>query len=194
MACTTLYILIELLFINLPSFLFIAAGAINFKYVRSIGFNRVVKFSNWFKFKICLCWIMIAIDLLVAIMVVAHVDFWNWNFDGSSTSPLCMTFSGDGAAFRIAYVVLKLINAIVWYSSIKLLIYQYRKGLSEVWYSHKMFWVLHVAINSWALAYGIYTDNYKISNSVVKSIEILTQLILIVLMFKTVTRTADKPR
>lgn len=196
MACTTQYILIEILFVNLPSFLFIVAGAINFKYVRSIGFNRVVKFSNWFKFKILLCWNMIAIDLLVAIMATVQFSWWEFGVDNGGTSPddpmLCKTFNND--TFGIVYVVLKLINALVWYSSIKLLIYQYRKGLSEVWYSHKMFWVLHVAANLYALVYGVYSTNYKVVHISIKAVEILIQLVLIVLMFKTVTRTAEKPR
>ena len=42
-----------------------------------------------------------------------------------------------------SYVILKqCIHSIVWLSSYYLLIYQYRKGLSETWYSHKAFWYL----------------------------------------------------
>jgi len=57
-----------------------------------------------------------------------------------------------------------------------------------------MFWVLHMATNIYALVYGISTKSYVVGHIVAKVTEILIQFVLIVLMFKTVTRTAEKPR
>ena len=46
----------------------------------------------------------------------------------------------------VIFLVFSVVKVIAWGICIKLLIYQYRKGLSELWYSHKMFWVLSCVI------------------------------------------------
>jgi len=39
--------------------------------------------------------------------------------------------------------LIKIISIVVWIGSERLLVYQYRKGQSEQWYSHKTFWFLN---------------------------------------------------
>lgn len=48
----------------------------------------------------------------------------------------------------VTYFILlfMLFQTFAWLGSVRLLIYEYRKGLSEVWYSHKLFWVSNFAV------------------------------------------------
>ncbi len=39
------------------------------------------------------------------------------------------------------------ISIIMFIGEIKLLIYLYRKGLSEFWYAHKLLWILNLLID-----------------------------------------------
>lgn len=173
MVCTAWSFFTEVFLVNIPPLLFIVAGFVNFKYVRSIGFNRVVQFSNWFKAKIYLTYMMVFINILVAILGLVRFDIWeDDNGSNADNSRVCQAMEqGDGIQY--VYVVLKMVNAVVWFASLKLLIYQYRKGLSEVWYSHKMFWILEIATNGYALWYGVYSKSYQTAHILVKAAEIL---------------------
>lgn len=54
-----------------------------------------------------------------------------------------------------SYVILKqCIHSLVWLASYYLLIYQYRKGLSETWYSHKMFWNFSLVADASSFVYS----------------------------------------
>ena len=59
------FIIFECFLVNIPAVLFILGAGINFKNVRSIGFNRVVKYSFMFKVKLVICWIMMGINVIV---------------------------------------------------------------------------------------------------------------------------------
>lgn len=39
-----------------------------------------------------------------------------------------------------------LIHILGWYGTYRLLVYEYRKGLSESWYSSKMYWILNFLV------------------------------------------------
>lgn len=46
-------------------------------------------------------------------------------------------------AVRVFIAASRTTSVIAWIISYKLLVYLYRKGLSEFWYAHKMFWSLN---------------------------------------------------
>ena len=81
-----------------------------------------------------------------------------------------------------------------WYGSYKLLIYQYRKGLSETWYSHQAFWVLNFLTQLYLLIYSFENGYYNKLAKVLGVLCCLTNLSLVIFMFKTTKRTIDRPR
>lgn len=61
--CKSLFILNEVYIANIPAVLFIPLSIVNFRSVRSIGFNRVVKYSPLFKSKRILMVLMIILNI-----------------------------------------------------------------------------------------------------------------------------------
>jgi hypothetical protein len=104
--------------------------------------------------------------------------------DGSEDSPLVRVVIVAGRALSIA----------AWILSERLLVYQYRKGLSEQWYSHKMFWILNAAANLGALAYscanGLYAPLMIADRVIISSLNIA----LLLLLCNTKQRTLDALR
>jgi hypothetical protein len=84
-----------------------------------------------------------------------------------------------------------------WFGSYRLLIYQYRKGLSETWYSHQMFWVLNffsqVSLLIYCLTNGV-TKYYGIWLSIPGAFVVSINCVLVVFLFNTTKRTVDRPR
>jgi len=62
------FITFEVFLINVPAVLFILGGGINFKNIRSIGFNRVVKYSTMFRVKLIICWFLVFLNLITIII------------------------------------------------------------------------------------------------------------------------------
>ena len=89
---------------------------------------------------------------------------------------------------------LELISLVGWYGSYKLLIYQYRKGLSEKWYSHKAYWVFNFIVLFTCLIYGSVTSSYTAYLYVQNIFSSIFNIALIVLMLLTKERTIEKPR
>ena len=60
---------------------------------------------------------------------------------------------------RIYFGLTRFLSVVAWIISYILLVYLYKKGLSEVWYAHKMFWLVNTVTNLvgliWALAGNI---------------------------------------
>ena len=74
-----LYVINELYLINIPSFLFLVGGTVNFCNIRSIGFNRVVKYSDLFKFKLYACSCIILLNTIKVIISIFNSDWWMQN-------------------------------------------------------------------------------------------------------------------
>lgn len=74
------------------------------------------------------------------------------------------------------------------------MVYHYRKGLPESWYSLKMFWWLNLGVQVYSTVYGIYMDEYTAIQKTFGSIEIILAFVLIVLLLKTKNRSAERPR
>jgi hypothetical protein len=78
---------------------------------------------------------------------------------------------------------------------IKLLIYLYRKGLSEFWYAHKMLWILNLCVDIAQLFTLIFrSKENKILNVSFFIIFSLFNTVLLILMLKTKVRTIEKLR
>jgi hypothetical protein len=78
---------------------------------------------------------------------------------------------------------------------IKLLVYLYRKGLSEFWYAHKLLWILNLCVDVTQLFTLIdRKKDDKILNIILFTIFSFFNTILLILMFKTKIRTIEKPR
>ena len=60
--------------INAPAVLFILGGAINFRNIRSIGFNRVVKYSTMFRVKLIICWFLVFLNIVTIIIGLSDYD------------------------------------------------------------------------------------------------------------------------
>lgn len=89
----------------------------------------------------------------------------------------------------------RLFSIFSWAVSYQLLIYLYRKGLSEFWYAHKMYWLLNTlftfSTTIWQVAVVKRNSSFLI---VCKVILIILNISLLVLMLKTKARTVEEPR
>jgi hypothetical protein len=56
----------------IPSLLFIITGSINFYKVRSIGFNRVVKYSKMFKLKLLILVLLLLLNFCVIPRIIVE--------------------------------------------------------------------------------------------------------------------------
>ena len=87
-----------------------------------------------------------------------------------------------------------LFNAMVWYGCFKLLVYQYRKGLSERWYSHKMFWAFNLFFLLVGIGYSYLqglSSPYMLAQATIQSV---INTFLIVFLVNTKERTKERPR
>ena len=99
---------------------------------------------------------MILLYLVQFMLVVLHRHWWK----DPERFEKCWLFK-DKLQWEVYFGGVVLLKTIGWFGVIQLLIYQYRKGLSEEWYSHKLFWFLNVLVDAAAIGYGTYTNNYS---------------------------------
>jgi len=88
---------------------------------------------------------------------------------------------------------MKAFTIVTWIGAFQLMVYQYRKGLSESWYSLKLFWYSNFICQTYVTIYGFMTE-YKTVMKVFGCFEVLFALILVVQLLKTKSKTFDKPR
>jgi hypothetical protein len=100
--------------------------------------------------------------------------------------------------YNFIYILLHLISffqVLAWEQSYQLMRYSYQKGLSEEWYSQKLFWVFSLMIYLLCGTYEfILYDFYNIYRLTTDSIRIVLMIILIIMMLKTRKRTISEPR
>jgi hypothetical protein len=106
----------------------------------------------------------------------------------------CFNVPENNYAIYRATTALELVNILGWFGSYRLLIYQYRKGLSEKWYSHKLFWVLNFLVYSISLIYGVSVHLMSVYNVITDLLSASLNFLLLVLMFRTKERTLERPR
>ena len=80
-------------------------------------------------------------------------------------------------------------QAIAWFYGSWLMTFEYQRLLSEAWYSNQMFWLLNLIFEVIGFAIQIRYYAIAVYMLVISSINILANLTLVVLMFKTEKRT-----
>ena len=194
MECDKTYLWLECGVSMLPVFIFILAGIKNFCEIRGDGFNRVVQFSTLFKWKYRANLFMVLLNLLMLCLTFT---------DSSQYTMLNKCLTGEFKEKNLSVDIImgskNLINIVAWYGSYKLLIYQYRKCLSETWYSHQSFWFLNFLAQLYLLIYtwernGPEKKYYNQFPQITGVSVCLTNLFIIVLMINTTKRTIERPR
>jgi hypothetical protein len=123
-----------------PVIFFMFAGSMYFYEIRSIGFNRVVQYSQLFKWKYRTCLVMAFINVIAIIISLFKKKNQFFGLEN------CFNIKDDDKEELLVDITIigkNVINTVGWVGSYYLLIYQYRKGLSETWYSHQMFWIFN---------------------------------------------------
>ena len=101
-----------------------------------------------FKIKLTICWFLIFVNIIVIIVSISAY----WLVETKSEDDNCML---SYEAREIIFPIMRFFRVIAWAVCIKLLVYQYRKGLSEHWYSHQMFWILSFIVQVASVIWGI---------------------------------------
>ena len=143
-----------------------------------------------------LCILLAFLDLVFVVIVIGWpglVDDIGCNYE------VCLGIQGDSGKnetwTRTVLGVIRFFSIVAWFLSERLLEYQYRKGLSEQWYSHKAFWILNAMINAGSLAYSCYRGYYKWTMITDRVIIFLFNMVLLILMFNTKPRqSVDEKR
>ena len=68
--CEKWYVLFEITISNMPYLIFIIASFINYRQVKGSGFNKIVKYSKFFKFKLLICILATLINVISLILVM----------------------------------------------------------------------------------------------------------------------------
>lgn len=186
--CDGLIVYNEVFISNIPALIFMIAGPIDFFHIRSIGFNRVVKYSVHFKFKLYTVSIICLSEVIRVILFNVQHVWWEKHFNGNNEQ------CDHHLTFEVYYTLLSIVTAVAWVGSFNLMIYQYRKGLSETWYSLKMFWILNALVQTYVFIYGLATKQYSETETALGTFDFVFAIILILLLFFTTTRTVDRPR
>lgn len=117
---------------------------IRFRSIRAIGFYRTTIYSKLFLSKLIMSWMLVAQYALLIIFAYFLPKSW------VDSEIITRT---DHRSLCFIYVI----NIIAWIASIKLMAYEYRKGLSEGFYSHQLFWMLN-AIASFAVFFVNFSE------------------------------------
>jgi hypothetical protein len=125
---------------------------VRFTSIRSIGFYRTTIYSKLFISKMTVSWLLVA--LYVMLILLAYILPATWK-----NSEFITRYDHRSLSF------IYLINIAAWIVSIKLMAYEYRKGLSEGFYSHQLFWMLNTLI-SFAIFFVSFTDLVNTHDSI----------------------------
>ena len=143
--CSGAFVGFELVIANLPSLLFLVTGVINFRQVKGSGFNRIVTYSVFFQYKLVICVLAGLLNLVIIVVAMLAPSA----IDASGNYGTCLqklspsVFENTATNVRLFVGASRILSIVAWAISYKLLVYLYRKGLSEFWYAHKMFWSLN---------------------------------------------------
>lgn len=195
--CDPVYLGLELIGTQVPMLIFALLGFVRFRNIRSIGFNRVTEFSKFFQFKRALCFILAFMNFLTLVVTIAApkalVDDPN-----ACNYELCMNWFNESTGteweIKLYLSFFNSLSCIVWIFSERLLVYEYRKGLSEGWYSHKLYWILFTLVNLASFIYCMINNYYTTFMVVMRALTMLCSFTLFVMMVRTKGRSADKLR
>jgi hypothetical protein len=104
-------------------------------------------------------------------------------------------FTLDDCKFdKIMFNILRGVSILAWIGSLNLMVYQYRKGLGERWYSLKSYWYLNFIVHVYATIFGMRNSQFTIFQKVFSSIEVFLAFLLVGLLLKTKDRSGERPR
>ena len=145
-----LLLLNEVYIVNAPSLIFLITGLLNFYKIRSIGFNRVVKYSTLFKVKRYTVIAIILLNVVKFTLTMFDDGWWQKYLEENKNQ-------SNYKSLNFIFSTLRIIGVFTWLASLKLMVYQYRKGLSEPWYSLKLFWYSNFVVHMYTVSFGVLT-------------------------------------
>lgn len=195
--CSGYFVVFELIIANIPMLLFILAGYLNFRQVKGSGFNRIVTYSVFFRWKLAIC--VLAGVVNASIFVTGMIDPSVIDESGyygaclKDLYPSAIRQETNEGAVRVFIAASRITGVIAWTISYKLLVYLYRKGLSEFWYAHKMFWSLNALFTLISTVWQAvaFRSTFMLACKIVL---ICLNVSLLALMFRTKVRTVEQPR
>ena len=117
----------ELFSRSLPAVIFLVAAVVRYFEIRPIGFTKTTSYSKMYKIK------MLLQGVLALLEVFTIVFFF---LEPSPDDPLYFVFEHRGASFVL------LLDILAWAVGAALLDYEYKKRLSEAFYTHWFFWTI----------------------------------------------------
>ena len=141
----------------------------------------MTKYSPFFKTKVGISFVMGVFDVVQFLMILALPQ-------GAKHSGWVNLCSLN------VYSLFYLFQATAWFYGTWLMIFEYRRLLSEAWYSHQLYWVLNLTIE--CVSVLLLIESYVKSPLMlsIACINIFANLCLVVLMFKTERRTLQNRR
>ena len=134
----------------IPSVVFLLFAWRRFENIRPLGFAKLTVYSKFFKFKVAMQYIQAALEFIIMMLFIT-----NYAYLHSMRSKLNKV--------RVA-PLLSLFNIAAWIISGKFLIYEYRKRLSEAFFTHQLFWTLSFAVDAF-LTFSNYELYVSIFNN-----------------------------
>lgn len=195
--CSSTFVVFEFVIANIPMLLFLLLGYINFRRVKGSGFNRIVHYSVFFQCKLVICVLAALINLCIVVVAMIDPEMIDASGDyGTCLQKIAPAVFGDPQKnVRFFIGASRIMGIVAWVVSYKLLVYLYRKGLSEFWYAHKMFWLLNAlltCINTiWQGSSDTFHSDFMMGCKVVL---ICLNVSLLALMIRTKARTQEQPR
>ena len=163
-----------------PAIIFFFAGIYRYNTIKHTA-TGAVRYSISFKTKV-------GLSILMGIAVLSFI-ITDFALSPDNTRSSLMNQCGLDL-FGLIYIF----DAIAWFSSSALIVFEYKRLHSEAWYANKLFWVLNLIVI--ALTVGFlwrdYVENLYMLYSAVANF--VVNLILVGFMFNTQKRTAFNKR
>ena len=165
---------------SVPALIFFILGTYRFLAIKDIGVGRTT-FSTHFKAKLIVSALMAVADFIYIIIVLAlpaRVEHSSW----------------INQCEQDFYTVVYAFQGSAWVFSCYLMVFEYRRRRSEEWYANQMYWFLNLSFE--VVTVMILIKDYLRAPMmlVCAALNILGNLLLVILMFKTEKRTANNPR
>lgn len=126
-------VIYEIIVKTIPSIVFIITAAIRLAEIKSFGVSRVTSYSKMFIFKVIFNFSLALMNFILIVLSFAMKP--------NQKQSIWIVKSGYRS---LSFVFL--INIAAWAISAKLLSFEYKRGLSEAFYCHHLFWSLTLII------------------------------------------------
>lgn len=175
----TTYMWMEFGVKSFPSFLFLITGTYRLCEIKHIGIRKE-RFSRLFKAKVALC-------CLMGLIFLTYIPA---NYIAHKEGKVSSWINQCGIDYFSWFYILQ---SAAWFLSGYLVIFEYRRSLSEAFYSNKMFWAMSLLgeILIVAVLNQEYFSNYFMLATAFVNIALMSSLIG--LMLKTKDPVRDAP-